>query len=72
VVRAYASIAERPFAWARISVPRCPALQIRRYVLHRFPYYVAYLVVADRIRILTVAHQKRRPSFWYRRLGAMK
>jgi toxin ParE1/3/4 len=36
----------------------------RRYVMTRFPYSVIYAVVDDQLRILAVAHQRRRPGFW--------
>ena len=40
---------------------------IRRCFLKRFPYYIAYEVVAGEILILAVAHAKRRPNYWIRR-----
>ena len=30
----------------------------------RFPYHVVYLEVNDRIRILAVAHDRRKPGYW--------
>ena len=36
----------------------------RRYVLPRFPYGVFYQVTSDEIRIVAVAHQRRRPGYW--------
>jgi plasmid stabilization system protein ParE len=36
----------------------------RRYVLRRFPYSVFYQIAADEIRIVAVAHQRRRPAYW--------
>lgn len=36
----------------------------RRLVTRRFPYSVIYTVVGDQVRILAVAHQSRRPSYW--------
>jgi plasmid stabilization system protein ParE len=41
---------------------------LRRKVLHRFPYSLIYAVERDRIRILAVAHHKRRPEYWRYRL----
>jgi len=37
---------------------------IRRKVLRRFPYSIFYSIKPDRIRILAVASQKRRPFYW--------
>ena len=36
----------------------------RRYLLRRFPYSIFYQIAADEIRIVAVAHQRRRPSYW--------
>jgi plasmid stabilization system protein ParE len=38
--------------------------QIRKKPAAKFPYSVIYSVHADEIRILAVAHQKRRPLYW--------
>ena len=37
---------------------------IRRKVLRRFPYSILYSIKPDRIRILAVANQRRRPFYW--------
>lgn len=37
---------------------------VRRKLLRRFPYGILYSVYSDAIRILAVAHQKRRPFYW--------
>ena len=37
---------------------------VRRKVLRRFPYSIMYSIKPDRIRILAVANQKRRPFYW--------
>lgn len=43
--------------------------QIRRCIVHRFPYSVLFRVVdPDRIRILVVRHHRRRPGFGLDRL----
>lgn len=39
----------------------------RRYILRRFPYSVIYQVAEDEIRILAVAHHRRRPGYWTQR-----
>lgn len=39
-------------------------LEIRRAPVARYPYHVAYLVLDDRVRILAVAHDRRRPTYW--------
>lgn len=36
----------------------------RRYLLRRFPYTIIYQVALDGLRVLAVAHQRRRPGYW--------
>lgn len=36
----------------------------RRYLFRRFPYSVTYQVTADEVRIVAVAHHRRRPGYW--------
>lgn len=39
----------------------------RRYFLRKFPYSVIYQVAQDELRVLALAHQRRRPSYWTKR-----
>lgn len=38
--------------------------RIRRLPLRRFPYSIVYDLRDSEVRILAVAHQRRRPGFW--------
>ena len=50
-------------------VPSMPSdLPVRRMAVRRFPYHVVYLDVNDRIRILAIAHDRRKPGYWTTRL----
>src|SRR2546426_179240 len=40
----------------------------RKWVVPVFPYSVIYREEADRIMVFAVAHAKRRPGYWLRRL----
>ena len=40
----------------------------RMWRLHRFPYYVVYLETGPDVLVLAVAHNRRRPTYWSRRL----
>ena len=40
----------------------------RRKPLWPFPYRLVYAVYPDRIRVVAVAHYKRRPYYWRRRM----
>jgi hypothetical protein len=36
----------------------------RRYLVHRFPYFVVYLVYKDHMWIIAFAHCRRKPGYW--------
>jgi plasmid stabilization system protein ParE len=40
---------------------------IRSWRLRRFPFRAYYIIEPDRIRILAVAHLRRRPGYWRER-----
>ena len=41
---------------------------IRRRAVRRFPYHVIYLELPDRLQVLAVAHDHRRPGYWVARV----
>jgi plasmid stabilization system protein ParE len=50
-------------------VPRLPAdVPVRRIAVKRFPYHVVYLETKTHVRILAIAHDRRRPGCWTTRL----
>jgi len=53
-----------------LQYPLLGALRLhgkRRLVMKHFPYSVIYTVAAQEIRVLAIAHQSRRPSYWQKR-----
>ena len=48
------------------STPRIYKI-VRRKLLRGFPYNIMYSFVDNSIRILAIAHQKRRPFYWRER-----
>jgi len=36
----------------------------RRMVVYRYPYFIVYHVHSDRLHVLALAHQSRRPGYW--------
>ena len=56
-------IAERPHAWHPLGDG------VRRFRLGRFPYGLIYVVEADEVVVLAVAHLHRKPNYWRRRLS---
>ena len=51
-------IKEHPEAW---SIEKG---DVRKALLHRFPYKILYSIEKDHIVILAVAHQHRKPNYW--------
>jgi plasmid stabilization system protein ParE len=41
----------------------------RRYFLQRFPFYLVYREVAEKLQIVAIAHGKRRPGYWEKRIS---
>ncbi len=58
VKKAALRIAEYPQAW---SIERG---DVRKCLLHKFPYKLMYSVEEDHILIIAVAHQHRKPDYW--------
>ena len=58
VRKAALRIAEYPKAW---SIERG---EVRKCLLHRFPYKLLYSVEEDHILVIAVAHQHRKPAYW--------
>jgi toxin ParE1/3/4 len=56
--RAVDLISERPEAGAPY------AGNTRRVLLRRFPFFVVYRVLSERVQIVAVAHGRRRPGYW--------
>lgn len=67
--RAYAMILEAPGTWPlRPGLPE--SLGIRRFLLARFPYGIAYDHSGEDVIVYAVAHLSRRPGYWKGRLQA--
>ncbi len=58
---AVAQVASDPLRWPKYRV------DTRRYVFDRYPFSLVYRVYDDLVRILAVAHSKRRPEYWISR-----
>ena len=54
-------ISQHPEAW---TIERN---EIRRYLVHRFPYKVIYSIETDHIFVIAIAHQHREPFYWVER-----
>lgn len=40
---------------------------IRRYILHKFPYKMLYSIEKEYIYIIAIAHMHREPNYWIKR-----
>lgn len=58
VRKAALRVAEYPKAW---SLERG---EVRKCLLHKFPYKLMYSMEEDHILIIAVAHQHRKPDYW--------
>lgn len=67
VDEALTSIQEDPAACGFTPhVPR--ALGVRRKLISRFPYSIVFLELPEEVRILALAHGRRRPGYWRHRI----
>lgn len=62
VRQAISRILQSPASWKRLSE------NTHQYRVNRFPYFLIYQIKPDRIRIVAVAHFRRRPNYWRSRL----
>ena len=58
IERGFRRIREHPDAATAV------APGIRKLVLTRFPFAIIYATPADTIRVLAIAHQRKRPYYW--------
>ncbi len=61
VRKAVLQIIEYPHAW---SIERG---DVRKCLLHKFPYKILYSVEDDHIFVIAVAHQHQKPNYWVER-----
>ena len=54
-------IAETPFRYRVFHAP------FRRYLLPKFPFAIIYSIEPDHIRVIAVAHTRRKPGYWLSR-----
>ena len=41
----------------------------RRYLLQRFPFYLVYREIAGKLEIVAIAHGRRKPGYWKKRVA---
>ena len=55
-------ICEYPLAWTKERG------DVRKYILHKFPYKILYSIEEGYIYIIAIAHGHRRPDYWIDRI----
>ncbi len=65
---AIGEIARHPDRWAPSPLPAARRLGVRHFVLTRFRFTIEYLVRRRVVRVLAIAHMRRRPGYWLSRL----
>ncbi len=60
-------IAFRPLSFP-LAAGVSASLGVRRCPLRRFPIALFFVERADELRVIAVAHDRRRPAYWRRRL----
>ena len=58
IKRGLRRIRDFPEAWTKEKG------DIRRYLLHKFPYKILYSIEKNYIYIIAIAHCHRRPNYW--------
>jgi toxin ParE1/3/4 len=56
-------ILEAPTRWGKLQD------DVRRYLVHTFPYGILYTIEQDAILIVAVMHCSRRPGYWKHRMN---
>lgn len=56
--KAIKRITEYPKSW---SVEKG---DVRKHLLHKFPYKISYSIESDHIYIIAIAHLHRKPDYW--------
>jgi toxin ParE1/3/4 len=56
-------VKESPNRWKRVR------FDVRTIYTHSFPYEVVYAIRPERILILAIMHQKRKPNYWQHRVS---
>jgi len=41
----------------------------RRYLLQRFPFFFVYREIAGKLEIVAIAHGRRKPGYWKKRIA---
>ena len=51
---------------------RARTLGVRRFLMARFPFALPYLVLEELVVVLAIAHVRRRPGYWLKRVSSLQ
>jgi plasmid stabilization system protein ParE len=68
VADSFAKIGSDPLSFSRLE-SYSGRYQVRRCILHRFPYLVIYTCRENEALVVAIAHARRRPLYWLERLS---
>ena len=66
VEAAFARIERRPHSGS--VTPGVSDVDVRQIWIRRFKYHVVFSDLPDRVQVLAVAHERRRPRYWAGRI----
>jgi hypothetical protein len=66
VAECMATIEQNPERFALYEGVRSK-LGVRRALIERFPYVIAYKILSNEILVIAIAHASQRPAYWRRR-----
>jgi plasmid stabilization system protein ParE len=67
VERVLPSLAARPRSFPRL-LDTTADIDVRRALLPRYPFALVFVELAAEVRVLAVAHARRRPNYWLYRV----
>lgn len=62
VERAIGLITQSPMTWPKVEG------ELRRRLVRRFPFGILYYIESEEIIVVAVAHLRRKPGYWKKRL----
>jgi len=66
VVDGFTAIERQPLIYSRPPKVRT-SRDVRRLLLHGFPYAIVVKILATEVLVLAIAHGRRRPGYWRKR-----
>lgn len=65
----FTHIRERPLLFPQLTLGI--ELDLRRALLKRFPYAAVFIELSEEVRVVAVAHTKRRENYWLGRIRSL-